>query len=164
MRRRTSGIILSMGVLAVLLLGVGCATEKSQATTYVPTKDEELYGTFLFPDGGKAVNGPGRWTNYVSSSGSQVLEEGTERIVKKWTDSTGDVWVQTYAETTGCGSAVPGRRCMEGLKVQTLNRFDKGGKVREWAVNLVASFSPMGFPSKIDPRGQGYRIAYRSTE
>jgi hypothetical protein len=108
--------------------------------------DESLYfGTFtsdqVIPE--KTVRAPGSFKDYSSISDLNPVEEGTEKIVKAWTDGEGNTWFQTYATITTEGD-------YKDAKVQTLAKVSKGGAALEFNWFTVSEFSPNNFPRKID--------------
>jgi hypothetical protein len=100
-------------VLLSLALLAGCSR----------ANEKLYYGTFtndkIIPE--KTVRVPGSFKDYNSISDSETVQEGTEKIVKAWTDSEGNTWFQTYATITA-GS-------YKNTKVQTLQRINKASTV-----------------------------------
>jgi hypothetical protein len=135
----------STALLALVLL-VGCSR----------ANEKLYYGTFTgdkIPQ--KTVRAPGSFKDYSSITDSDPAEEGTEKIVKAWTDSEGNTWFQTYSTITTEGD-------YKDTKEQTLARISKAGTVLEFNWTIVSDFSPKNFPRKIDKTlATNYRIYNR---
>jgi hypothetical protein len=139
-------ICLFLAVVAFIL--AGCAKGK-----YVPKPNEELYGTWTNEEMShqKTVNHPdGKFEDYFSVSDTTPFRGGTTEIVKKWTDSEGNVWYNT-CDTFTTGS-------VKGHKVQNLWKISKSGTVAEFVWSEVGQFDPSKFPTTIDPKGNNYFI------
>lgn len=120
-----------------------------------------FYGTFtnekISPQ--KTVLAPGSFKDYALISDSNPVQEGTEKIIKAWTDSDGNTLVQKYATITfgPYKNTVP--------KAQTLTKINKAGTVLEFMWNGVVEFNPSSFPTKIDPTDAlRYRMYNRVAE
>ena len=150
----------SVVILLALFGALGFGQEK-----YIPKPNEEIYGTWvndeMMPP--KTVNNPdGTFADYFPASYSKPYEGGKSEIVKKWTDSEGDVYYDTY-DTMTFGST------MELTKFQCLKKVSKSGTVLEWNWVTVSDFGPEKFPSTLDPAKNehdvaGYLIYYRAKD
>jgi hypothetical protein len=131
----------TVNVLSIwmVLLSLALLTSCSKAN------EKLYYGTFTsdqtIPE--KIVRAPGLFKDYNSISDSDPAEQGTEKIVKAWTDSEGNTWVRTYRTTTTEGD-------YKDAKVQTLAKINRAGTVLEFNWTTVSEFSPNNFPRKID--------------
>ena len=88
----------SMSILILLLSVVGYAQEK-----YVPKDNEELYGTWANEkmQFQKPMNFKGGFKDYVRIEDATPMGVGIENITKKWTDSEGNIWCQTFGVING---------------------------------------------------------------
>jgi hypothetical protein len=145
-----------MVLLSVLPAGVWAQGD------VLPKGDEELYGTWVngsgAPDlfhGQKAV---------VSAEEMQVFARLDDQapgmlasweIHRKWTDSEGNVWYETFGTATG--------GVYKGLNWQALEKISKSGSGWERAVNMLelGSFNPAFYPKTIDTKAAYYRVLYR---
>ena len=148
--------LLSMGVL-LLLIG-NCTTDK---TAYVPTADEEIYGTWINEEEApqKVIMYPnGTFEYYIYASDTSPDEELKSQLFKKWKDEQGNIWYYQYL----IGSTRSGGT----LKAQELDRIYHNGKewVWEYENEFVGAFDPDKFLTKIDPESVRYYVYYRSAE
>jgi len=106
-----------------------------------------FYGTFtndkISPQ--KTVLATGSFKDYALVSDSSPIQEGTERVIKVWTDSEGNTLIQKYATIT----AGPNKNTVP--KAQTLTRISKDETTLEFMWNGVVEFNPNSFPTTIDP-------------
>ena len=150
MKTRLALFIAAMAFLALLLFVVVKAVQK-------PRVDNLLYGTFInrsvspgiFPQ--KAVRFPGGFENYALVSDTIPSEQGSERIVERWTDSEGS-WYKVQATMAN------------GYKFLALFRISKSNTQLELVANQVLDFTSKDFPTKIDPMAATYRIWYREVK
>ena len=150
--------IFSLVVLSLTMLA-GCGPGK-----YVPTANEELYGTWINKDnyGGtlrpqKEVITANGVKKYSQMADSVPFEEYTKVIDSRWKDSEGNIWYKTSGVVTA-GS-------YKGLIWQGLDKLSKSGTVWESVFNSVgmgAKTEPKFYPTKIDQKDETYRIMYRS--
>jgi hypothetical protein len=144
--------LLAFGLLAssvLLILLVGCAQSKEQV----------LYGTWTNEKGGlysKAVHTPGLIQNFKWSSDTTPSEQEKIRIASCWSDSEGNIWFRI--EDTEIGGPFP------NTKAQRLAKISKSGTFLEITDNIVADFSPNGFPTKIDPTNPYYMSFSRAAK
>jgi hypothetical protein len=142
-------------VLIALIILEGCATNR-----YVSKTDEEIYGTWInpAPPNGmqKTTTLPNGWENYYLILDATPCEKGTQEITSKWKDAEGNTWFKTTATITA-SPALP-----KGQKVQTLQKVDKSGRVREWVAVLVTEFDPTRYPKSIgaDQGPSGFYALY----
>ena len=156
--------------LAILFTASGYA-QTADVGKYIPTENEELYGTWINESVGverqKSVNFPGGYKSYEKVSDSSPFEEGTEQIADKWTDSEGNVWYKIInVITLGIVPSGPYKgHEYKGLKIQCLQKVSNSSTVREWTWVQVPAFDPGLYPNKIDPTdSQHYAIVYRAKE
>jgi hypothetical protein len=159
--RKLAVLFASLVILFVVFEASGFGQEK-----YTPKPNEEIYGTWVNEEMNppKTVNNPdGTFADYFPASYSKPYEGGNKEIVKKWADSEGSVYYDTY-ETFTFGAG------MVGTKSQCLNKVSKSGTVLEMMWVLVSEFGPDKFPSTLDTKSgnsfntQGYLIFYRAKE
>lgn len=136
---RTRLLLVGAAVLFLaLLLSGGLAVMRA-----IESRDP-FYGTFaseaMSPE--KWVTFPGGFKNYVLMSDRLPIDEGTERIVARWTDSEGNLWYRTQVTV--------GKR-----RLLTLVKLSKLGTMREFTANEVADFSSNDFPTSF-PRAGSY--------
>jgi uncharacterized lipoprotein YehR (DUF1307 family) len=142
--------------LLVVLMLAGCASGK-----YVPKPNEELYGTWInekmSPQ--KLVNTPDGWKQYLHVSDSTPFYEGTRGITRKWTDSEGNIWYETFSTfTSGAGD-------YNGKSFTVLEKLSKSATVLESVWTMATSDQELKtptYPSKIDPKDSEYSIYYRA--
>jgi hypothetical protein len=148
----------------VILLAVFGALAFGQKK-YTPKPNEEIYGTWVNEQMNppKTLNNPdGTFADYFPASYSKPYQGGNKEIVKKWTDSEGSVYYDTYDTFTfGAG--------MVGMKPQCLSKVSKSGTVLEMMWVFVGEFGRDKFPSTLDTKSgnsnmQGYLIFYRAKE
>jgi hypothetical protein len=144
-------LIAAMAFLALVLFGIVMAVKK-------PKVDNLLYGTFInrsispeiFPQ--KAVRFPGGFNNYALVSDTIPNEQGSEKIVERWTDSGGSSWYKVQATMSN------------GYKFLALFRVSKSGTQLELVSKQVLDFTSKNFPIRIDPTAAMYRIWYREVK
>lgn len=155
-------IIVPIG-LAVLLAAVPLLAFGQEKSS--PKPDEELYGTWvneqMMPPR-VVINPDGSFADYFPASYSKPYQGGKTEIFKKWTDSEGNVYYDTYDTFTFSST-------MEQTKLQCLKKVSKSGTVLEWNWVTVSEFGPGKFPSTLDPTKNehdvaGYLIYYRAKE
>ena len=152
-------LFVSVVILLVAFGVLGFGDER-----YVPKPNEEVYGVWVNEAANppKTVNNPdGTFADYFPASYSKPYQGGNSEIVKKWTDSEGNVYFETYNTFTfGAG--------MVGGKSQCLRKVSKSGTVLESNWVFVGEFGPDKFPPAIDPtmntQVAGYLIYYRAKE
>jgi hypothetical protein len=136
--------------LAVLIIVESCATLKKP---YIPTENEEYYGTWVNPEynnsirlvSAKVVNNPdGTWFSYMSVANSQSSSKGWFKIIKKWTDSEGNIWYRVDFNDPG----------VEIIRHQLT-------KIRNSGNTMESVFSAAEYPKKLDKDNLNYRIRYR---
>ena len=128
--------------------------------SYVPTKNEECYGTWI---NDKTINqghiqkkvcGPDGNKDYSEISDPTPVFEDEQQIDSKWTDAEGNIWYKTYG-TVKAGA-------YKGTKWQELDKLSKSATVWEYVFCIVADFSPNNYPSEVSPTNGNYRIFYRA--
>jgi hypothetical protein len=137
--------------LVLVLFGIVMVVQK-------PKADNLLYGTFInrsispdiFPQ--KAVRFPGGFKNYALVSDTIPKEQGSEKIVERWTDSGGSNWYKVQATTSN------------GYKFLALFKVSKSGIQLELVSKQVLDFASKSFPIEIDPKAVMYRIWYREVK
>jgi hypothetical protein len=157
--RKSTFVLMALAVLLAAIPPVAFGQEK-----YVPKPDEELYGTWVNEEMNppKTVIGPdGTFADYFPATYNKPFRGGTVEIFKKWTDSEGNVYYDTFDTfTSGMG--------VQGMKTQSLRKVSKSGTVLEWSWAAVSEFGPEKFPSTIDTNSQhdvsGYFIYNRAKE
>ena len=117
-----------------------------------------FYGTFTSEKGlwQKTVRTPGVFQDYTLSSDATPVTEGTEKIVKAWTDSEGNTWFQTHAIVSN------GPFKNTHPQAQTLQKISRDGTVLEMIENGVVEYNTKSFPTKLDATSQFYRIYKRA--
>jgi hypothetical protein len=101
----------------------------------------------------------GSFANYFPVTYNKPFQGGKSEIFKKWTDSEGNVYYNTF-NTFAFGSSYMN-------KTQNLWKVSKSGTVLEMIWAIVGEFGPDKFPTfdtKIDNMNAGYLIFYRATE
>jgi len=137
--------------LVLVLFGIVMVVQK-------PKADNLLYGTFInrsispdiFPQ--KAVRFPGGFKNYALVSDTIPKEQGSEKIVERWTDSGGSNWYKVQATTSN------------GYKFLALFKVSKSGIQLELVSKQVLDFASKSFPIEIDTKAAMYRIWYREVK
>jgi hypothetical protein len=90
-------LVVISGVLLALNQVGGWSQEK-----LVVTADDMYFGTWtnesLYIQ--ESVNFLGGYEDYAKISSEKPYAEGTEQIVKKWTDSDGNVWYHAFGTVT----------------------------------------------------------------
>ncbi|MGA2614572.1 MAG: hypothetical protein ABSG38_14135 [Spirochaetia bacterium] len=151
MKTRLMLLIAATVLLVLVLFGVVMVVQK-------PRTDNLLYGTFMnrsispdiFPQ--KAVRFPGGFKNYALVSDTIPNEQGSEKIVERWTDSGGSSWYKVQATMSN------------GYKFLALFKVSKSGTQLELVSKQVLDFASKNFPTKIDPTAAMYRIWYREVK
>jgi hypothetical protein len=136
----------SAALLAVILVGVAVVAQ-------ILGPQDLFYGTFTNANMPiqEVVRFPGGFKNFMIVSDTVPRSEGTERIVEQWKDSAGNSWYRTQA-------------VQNRSKYLTLQRISRSGTVLEFAVNEVADFLSGGFPERLEPGSDSYRIYNRAGE
>jgi hypothetical protein len=123
--------------LSLILLG-GCSQPNKQLWYGTWTNEKNVYQ--------KSVHNPdGMVLNFIKLSDTTPIEQVKVQIVKCWSDSEGNVWLQTE------GTIIEGPHKNSIPKVQTLEKINKSGTFCEVMLRGVADFNPKSFPTKIDP-------------
>jgi hypothetical protein len=137
---RTRLLVAAAAVLFLALLLFG-----GLAVMHARESRDPFYGTFASEEMSpqKWVTFPGGFKSYVLMSDALPADEGTERIVERWTDAEGNLWYRTQA-------TINGKR-----NLLTLVRISKSGTVREFTANEVTDFSRKDFPTAF-PRAGSY--------
>jgi len=145
--------------LLILLIALGVPIFGQEK--YTPKPNEELYGTWVNDKMNEkmVMNPDGSFADYYPASYNKPYQGGKSEIFKKWTDSEGNVFYNTYV-TIIFGSP--------GYKTQDLCKVSKSGTVLEMQWVGVSDFGPEKFPSAFDAKTQseimGYFIYYRAKE
>lgn len=158
--KRLAGLFATLAVLLALVAAMGFGQEN-----YTPTPNEEINGTWvndeMMPP--KVVMNPdGTYAYYFPASYSKPYQTWKSEIVKKWTDSEGHVYYETYDTLTFGGT-------MEHTRFQCLKKVSDSGAVLEWNWVTVSEFRPEKFPAAIDPTTNiqdvaGYLKYHRATQ
>lgn len=138
-----------LALLMVLCLG---ALPSVAQDKYVRNANEEIYGTWvneeMFP--AKMVKlTDGSYEDYYPASAGTPFRGGKQEIIRKWTDSDGNVFYETV-DTFTFGS-------IKGIKTYNLWKVSNGRAVMEMNWSEGAQF-----PKEIDPKGYNYFIFHRS--
>jgi len=151
-----------MILVAVAALVVGCAPAK-----YVPTSNEELFGTWVNPSltNQKIVLDASSFSEYSTPASEKPNTHGTMQIVRKWTDSEGNIWYQTYEVSDDYWG-------IKNAPHQTLHKLSKSATVWEHVGLWVDHHDPRFFPDKLDQSiaskasnpMTGYRVYYRQKQ
>jgi hypothetical protein len=144
-------LLIAAASLVLVLFGVVMVVRK-------PKTDDLLYGTFMnrsispeiFPQ--KAVRFPGGFKNYALVSDTIPNEQGSEKIVERWTDSGGNSWYKVQATMSN------------GYKFLALFEVSKSGLQLELVSKQVLDFTSKSFPTVIDPKDAMYRVWYREVK
>ena len=142
---------------AFVLIPLGMLAQQK----YVPTPNEELYGTWvntvdLMPQE-RIVTASGI-RQFLHTTDTETQFDATLIIDSKWVDSEGRICYKTHGtETSGY---------FKGSNWQGLERVSKDGKVYEstWVSTGRNAFNPQNYPGKIDPKEPEYRLYYRTQE
>jgi len=122
---------------------------------YVPTENEEIYGTWINPEYGtmealfsqkRITNPDGTWEEY---SGMADIAYRTLKytIIDKWTDSEGNIWYKLITEYGG--------------KTYGAKPFYELHKISNAKLTWEFVSSAEAYPTKIDPDHPMYFIYYR---
>jgi hypothetical protein len=128
----------------------------THSSTYVILyRVEELHATWINRNmkPQKTSSFPGGYRDFAMMTFTKPAAEGTEEISRRWTDSAGDIWYETFGTVTSGPDT--------GKKFQALTRISKSWTVRETVSVTVGDFSPDGYPGAIDPQAASYRIYFR---
>ncbi len=153
-------LMLLVGSLMILLFVSGASGFGQEK--YIPKPDEELYGTWINEQMNppRMVRSPdGSFAGYFPATYSKPFQGGESEIFRKWTDSEGSVYYETF-DTFTFGSPMFN-------KTQDLWKVSKSGKVLEMIRLVVGDFRPDRFPTfdtKIDHMSTEYFIYYRANE
>jgi len=127
---------------------------------YIPTPNEELFATWTNKDmqPQKTVNFSGGYRDYTLLADTESTGgEGTEQIMTKWTDKSGDIWYKIF------GTATKGQ--YSGIKFESITKISKSGKVKESVVIAPVNFyNPDWLWQGVDPSLHNYSIYYRAEE
>jgi len=151
---RKPAILFASLVILLVVFGVSIFGQEK----YTPKPNEEIYGTWVNEETNqKTVKNPdGSFANYFPASYSKPFQGGKSEIFKKWTDSEGSVYYNTF-DTLAFGSY-----SMD--KTQCLWKVSKSGTVLETIWVGVSEFRPDKFPSTLDTKSGNYFIYYRAKE
>jgi len=139
-------------LVATCFLVLGSVSVIAQ-DTYVPKPNEELFKTWendnMRPQ--MTVNSASGYKNYILYTDTTPTGgEGTEKIMKKWSDEDGNVWYWTFGKVTTGPYA--------GIQFQTLTKISHNGTLREEVVVApVDRFYPNS-PAEIDPDNRSYAV------
>lgn len=158
--RKLLGFFAFLVVLLALVGALGFGQEK-----YTPKPNEEINGTWVNDEmmpPKVVINPDGSFAYYFPASYSKPYQGWKSEIVKKWTDSEGNIYYETYDTLIFGGT-------MEHTKFQCLKKVSKSGAVLEWNWVTVSEFRPEKFPSALDPTKSvvdvaGYLIYHRATQ
>jgi hypothetical protein len=129
-------------VAPIVLLALTLLAGYSYGQSYTPSPNEVFYGTWvnekMYPQ--KMVKrSDGSYDDYATVSDTTPFRGGRYEIFKKWTDSEGNVFYETY-DTFSFGIH---------LKTQNLWRVSKSGTLLEMTYYVVWAgdeYSPDKFP------------------
>ena len=119
---------------------------------YVPTENEEIYGTWVNPNYGwirfpqKIIIKPGGIYEYCLSKSDLAGSICTYTLTDKWIDSEGNVWYRWIWQWKGVGETR-----------YELHKISNSGLTWEW--EYINSFDD--YPTEIDPKHPEYHIYYR---
>lgn len=148
----------SLVLLCIITLG---ATAQDK---YIPTPNEELYGTWTskqydptWQQQKSVVTADGE-KRYAKATDAVPLEESTLHIDAKWTDSDGNIRYKVYGVVTSGP--------FTGYNWQALERISKSGTVRETQLSTAAQYDPEWYPTDLKPDDtySFYKIRYRAQE
>ncbi len=147
-------------ILSSLILLGGCGPGKYKAKA-----NEQLYGAWInesygivtattyFPQ--KKIIDSSGYTGYRNITDHLAVGKGPQEIAKKWTDSEGNIWYNTFGEGSN-GDKV--------IKWQELDKLSKSGDVMEYVSVWLSDFDSNKYPTKIDPSDPTYHIYNRAQE
>jgi hypothetical protein len=141
-------------LLSLILLG-GCGPGKS-----TPKLNVDLNGTWTNEKMSmqKEIDTADGWKQYIHTSDSTPLYEGTAKLISQWTDSEGNIWCKFLSTFTAPDA-------YKGQIFTVLEKYNKSATVREsvWASpSSDAELKNPVYPSKIDPQNSNYSIYYRA--
>jgi hypothetical protein len=147
--------------ILILVLFVMLFPMMSAAQQYVPTENEEIYGTWVntgYTQGMGASYWASYWQKIVHSSGGTIKSymsaedmahfTGAYTIVAKWTDSHGNI---LYKLMTKWGDKTYGGE----TTLYELHRVSNSGLTLEYITSLD------DYATEIDPNHREYHIYYR---
>ncbi len=155
---RKSVIVPAFLVIFLLMSAVSVFAQEK----YVPTPNEEIYGTWINEkmNPPKEMKNPdGSFADYFPITYAKPFMGGTEEIFKRWTDSEGNVYYDTFVTYT-FGSPMISR-------TQNFCKVSKSGTVLEVIWVSVSDFAPDKFPTpetEVNKMTSGYLIYYRAEE
>ena len=146
MKDHTSLLSMTIPLLTFVLFGGHC-----YAQNYVPTANEEFYGTWINDktiNAGhiqKKISTPGGNKDYLEVSDSVPVFEDEQQVYAKWTDTEGNIWYKIFG-TVKAGA-------YKGTKWQELDKLSKSATVWEYVFAIVSDFNPNSYPTKVVPKG-----------
>lgn len=137
-------------VAGLAFLMVSCAPKVNLHTegTWVNEKQEPQK---------EIVTADGVWKQYQHMSDTNVFYSGVGKLVRRWTDSEGNVWQNVLTTMTFPDA-------YKGMTNVVLEKYSKNGTVRESVWTSPSSDAELKnpvFPKKIDPQDPHYEIYYR---
>ena len=161
MKASRCALAIAVGV-SVLALAT-CAPAK-----YVPTANEEIYGTWTNPHPSaatprfeKIVCAPSGYKGYELVTSTTVVQECSWQIASKWKDSQGNIWYKIFRKNIG------GTFGNLGYSAAELYKLGNSATVLEKVQRAPSSDEEMKnpvYPTAIDPKDDTYRIYYRAKE
>ena len=151
MRRRFLAVAVMILVTAILCVG-GFAQQKKKSDFYVPTADEEIWGTWVNPEHSGGPFYPQKVVNhywgsidiYMKATDPAPMFKGAHTLVEKWKDRDGNIWYKLYWRDSS-GPAL----------YFEIDRISKDGRVFEFC------FDMSDFPTEQDLKSKNPRKTYR---
>ena len=147
--------ILMIGMVLLLSVAVLPASYAKDKEFYVPSQDEEIYGTWINTEYSGDLSYEQKYVQYswgyfesyskVGSKSPVNVNTGTSTLVDKWTDAGGNIWYKEYVRFQGFGA------CYQIVKISD------DGNTQEYM------WASVDFPVEADlnPDRATYRIYYR---
>jgi beta-lactamase regulating signal transducer with metallopeptidase domain len=147
--------ILMISMVLLLSVAVLPASYAKDREFYVPTQDEEIYGTWINTEYSGDLTYEQKYVQYswgyfesYSKVGSKTpvnVNTGTSTLVDKWTDTGGNIWYKEYV------------RCqVYGGLYQIVKISDNGDTLEYMWANV-----DFPFEADLTPESATYRIYYR---
>jgi hypothetical protein len=155
---KTKALVCAVVFIFVVLAGIySFADDKDQYGFYVPSRNEELYGTWVNPKyRGESEGSEQKFVTYnwgysegfLKVADKNPIERWTFIIVDKWTDTDGNIWYKVFNQEAGP---------LSGSTWFTLNKLSENGTVMQFIVDYGK------FPTEIDmnPDAINHRIFNR---
>lgn len=150
--RRAIFLVAGITMLVFAQLG-GWAQEK-----YVPKENEELFGRWKDDKVAdqQTVYYSAGFKIYFRSTDNILLDEATQEIEKKWTDTQGNIWYKTLGLFVG-------KSPHAGSKFQALYEVDNSKTELTCWVNTVYQYDSSKYPPESNPKAD-YEFHYHFVE